>query len=92
MYRTTWKSGSAKAGKWSVAIADESGFEVVVKEEHINVPQQGAITRSRRAQLHHDLGERLAKLDRIASISVIDSAVQHAHRLRLKRLMSLCRS
>jgi hypothetical protein len=30
MYRTTWKSGSLKSGKWAVGIADESKFEVAV--------------------------------------------------------------
>ena len=30
MYRTTWKSGALKSGKWAVAIADGNNFEVAV--------------------------------------------------------------
>jgi hypothetical protein len=30
MYRTTWKCGSLKSGKWAVGIADGNEFEVAV--------------------------------------------------------------
>ena len=30
MYRTAWKSGSLKSGRWAVEITDRNGFEVAV--------------------------------------------------------------
>lgn len=30
MYRSTWKSGSLKSGKWAIGIADRNGFEAAV--------------------------------------------------------------